>query len=98
VALTREEVEAVAELAKLQLSPEEIERYGEQLNGILDYVEKLNEVDTSNIPPTASVLPIRNVLREDTVGDALPSEKVIANATDAEANQFKVSAVLDNSQ
>ena len=98
MALTREEIEAVAELAKLQLSADEIEQYGEQLNDILKYVEKLNEVDTSDVPPTASVLPIQNVLRQDDVGDALPSEKVIANATDSEANQFKVSAVLDNSQ
>lgn len=98
MALTREEIEAVAELAKLQLSADEIEQYGEQLNDILKYVEKLNEVDTSDVPPTASVLPIQNVLRQDEVGDALPSEKVIANAADAEANQFKVSAVLDNSQ
>lgn len=96
--ITREQAEAVAELAKLQLTPEEMENYTGQLNNILAYVEKLNEVDTSDVPPTASVLPIKNVLREDVPGDTLPPEKVTRNAADAEANQFKVSAVLDNSQ
>lgn len=95
--ITREEVEAVAELAKLKISDDDIGRYAEQLNDILNYIEKLSEVDTSNVPPTASVLPLTNVLRDDTVGAALSNEDVVANAADAQDNQFKVSAVLDNS-
>lgn len=98
MAITRSEVEAVAELAKLQVTDDQIAHYTEQLNRILEYVEKLNEVDTSDVPPTASVLPLTNVLREDAPGPALPPEKVTANAADAEANQFRVSAVLDGSQ
>ena len=95
--LTQEEVEAVAELAKLDLSPEEVALYTDQLSAILDYIDKLSEVDISDIPPTASVLPIQNVLREDRVGATLTPDEVVANASDAEDNQFKVSAVLDNS-
>lgn len=95
--ITRAEVEAVAELAKLQLSESEIEMYVEQLTDILSYIEKLNEVDTSNVPPTASVLPIQNVLRADTPAAPLPIDEVTRNAADAEDHQFKVSAVLDNS-
>lgn len=98
MAITRSEVEAVAELAKLQVTDDQIAHYTEQLNRILEYVDKLNEVDTSDVPPTASVLPLTNVLRADTPGSTLPPEKVTRNAADAEANQFKVSAVLDNSQ
>lgn len=97
MALTREEVQAVAELAKLPVSEAEAADYADQINKILDYMEKLNEVDTSDVPPTASVLPLKNVLREDTPGPTLPPEKVTKNAADAEANQFKVSAVLGDS-
>lgn len=95
--ITREEVIAVAELAKLALSEEEITLYGQQLNHILEYVAQLNAVDTSQVPPTASVLPVTNVLRQDVVGAALAPAEVTANAAEAEDNQFRVSAVLDNS-
>jgi len=97
VAITREEVESVAELAKLELTEDEIKLYGEQLNSILEYIDQLNEVDVSDIPPTASVLPLKNVMRDDTTHEGLPPEDVTANASDAEANQFRVRAVLDNS-
>ncbi|MFZ4813826.1 MAG: Asp-tRNA(Asn)/Glu-tRNA(Gln) amidotransferase subunit GatC [Phototrophicaceae bacterium] len=94
---TRETVEAIAELAKLRLSEQEIARYTEQLSSILTYVEKLNEVDTSNVPLTASVLPLQNVLRQDVPATPLTPTEVVANAHQAEDNQFRVSAVLDNS-
>lgn len=93
--LTRETVESIAELAKLDLNEEEIELYREQLSAILDYADMLNEIDTDAIPPTPSVLPIVNVFRPDKVKSGLPLEKVLQNAPDAEANQFRVDAVLD---
>jgi aspartyl-tRNA(Asn)/glutamyl-tRNA(Gln) amidotransferase subunit C len=96
MSISRKEVEAVAELAKLELTEDEIELYAAHLSEILDYMDKLNEVDTSSVPPTASVLPIQNVLRDDTVGKTLQEDDVVRNASDAEANQFRVSAVLDN--
>ncbi len=92
--LTHEEVRHIAELAKLELTDEEIERYAGQLSAILGYFQRLEELDTSHIAPTASVLPLRNVMREDVPGAALSPEQVIANAPDAEDNQFRVSAVL----
>jgi len=97
VEITREQVEAVAELAKLELSDEEVALYTQQLSDILDYIDKLNEVDTSDVPPTNSVLPLKNVLRADTPAKPLSPEDVTANADDAQGNQFRVSAVLDNS-
>jgi len=63
VKLDRAMVEHIAELAKLELTLEEIERYTGQLSQILDYAGRLQELDTDAIPPTASVLPLRNVLR-----------------------------------
>lgn len=93
--ITHDDVRSIAELAKLALDDAEVEQYASQLNTILGYFTMLQEVDTSEIPPTASVLPITNVLRADIPGEPLTPADVIANATDAEGNQFRVSAVLD---
>jgi aspartyl-tRNA(Asn)/glutamyl-tRNA(Gln) amidotransferase subunit C len=92
--LTTADVRDIAELAKLDLSDAEIAMYTEQLSQILDYFTLLQEVDTSHIDMTDSVLPLRSVMRADILEAALTPEQVIANAPDAEANQFKVSAVL----
>lgn len=94
MALSHDEVRRIAELAKLDLSEEEVGLYAGQLSNILQYFQRLGEVDTSHIPPTASVLPLKNVLRADVAASALPPEQVIANASDAYENQFRVSAVL----
>ncbi len=93
--LSHDEVRAIAELAKLELTEEEITRYAGQLSHILQYFDHLQKVDTTHITATASVLPLTNVLREDTPGTPLTPEQAIANAFDADENQFRVSAVLD---
>lgn len=92
--LTHEEVRAIADLAKLALSDEEVAMYAEQLSEILGFFTMLQEVDTSAVQPTDSTIPHRNVLREDVAKEALDPKTAIANAPDAEANQFKVRAVL----
>jgi len=94
MALSHDEVRRIAELAKLDLTDDEVALYAGQLSHILDYFQKLQALDTSQIPPTASVLPLRNVLRDDIALPALSPQQVIANAPDAEDNQFRVSAVL----
>jgi aspartyl-tRNA(Asn)/glutamyl-tRNA(Gln) amidotransferase subunit C len=88
-------VEHIAELAKLQLTEQEIDLYAGQLSAILEYAERLQSVDTDAIPPTASVLPLHNVLRPDVVQPSLPRDKALANAADTAENQFRVAAVLD---
>jgi len=93
--LDRATVEHIAELAKLELTEDEIELYAGQLSAILDYAERLNEVDTSAIPPTASVLPVRNVLRADEPQPSLPREVALANAADHAEGQFRINAVFD---
>lgn len=93
-----QDVEHAAKLARLNLSNEEKERYTEQLNAILKYAEKLNELNTDDVPLTTHVLPIQNVMREDEVRASLPIEKVMANAPEEEEGQFKVPAVLDGSE
>lgn len=92
--LTLEEVRNIAELAKLELTEQELMLYTGQLSDILGYFERLQELDTSHIAPTASVLPLKNVLRPDVAAVPLSPEQVVANAPDAEDNQFRVSAVL----
>jgi aspartyl-tRNA(Asn)/glutamyl-tRNA(Gln) amidotransferase subunit C len=92
--LTNDDVRDIAELAKLELSADEVTMYTEQLSQILGYFTLLQEVDTSQIELTDSILPLRSVMREDMVQTALTPTMAIANAADAEANQFKVSAVL----
>lgn len=93
--LTIEEVETIAELAKLTLTDEEKIMFQEQLSSILEYAEKLQEVDTTGIPPTASALPLKNVMRPDVVALSLDNETALYNAPDAENGSFKVKAVLD---
>ena len=94
--IDRDMVEHIANLAKLQLTDDEIELYAEQLSAILEYAERLQALDTGAIPPTASVLPLRNVLRSDAVRPSLEPDEVLANAADSADGQFRVEAVLED--
>ncbi|NOZ28852.1 MAG: Asp-tRNA(Asn)/Glu-tRNA(Gln) amidotransferase subunit GatC [Chloroflexi bacterium] len=95
MSLTLAQVRHIAELAKLGLTPEEEERFRDQLSAILDYFGRLQEVDTSAIPATATVLPVRNVMRDDEVQPSLSREDALANAPDVADGQFRVRAVLE---
>ncbi len=94
MALTREEVLHVAELARLSLGPEEIELFTRQLNDILAYVEKLQELDTAGVTPLAHVIPVCNAFREDEVREGLPLEEALANAPAREEGSFLVPRVI----
>lgn len=93
--LTLEEVEHIAELARLQLSETEKSRYREQLSDILDYAARLQELDTAGISPTSSVLPERSVLRPDEPRPGLNVDELLRNAPVTDKNQFRVPPVLD---
>ena len=93
--LTIDEVKHIAELARLRLTDEELEHYREQLSSILDHVARLQTLDTTGIPPTASVLPSRSVLRLDQVLPGLTTEELLRNAPKTEADQFQVPPVLE---
>ena len=93
--LTHEQVANIAELAKLNLTDEELEHYGDQLSQVLGHFAQLEKLDTANIAPTASVLPLQNVMREDVVQPSLTPEQATTNSRDAKDGQFRVSAVLD---
>lgn len=93
--LTISAVEHIAELAKLSLTEAEKVLYRDQLSAILEYAAAIQRIDTSAIPPTATVLPLRNVLREDCSEPALAQEDVLANAPDAADGCFRVRAILE---
>lgn len=95
--LSPEAVDHVALLARLGLTDEERERMREQLSSILDHVERLQEVDTEAIPPTAQVITLSNVMRADEARPSMSLADVLANAPQSEDGMFKVNAVLDQS-
>lgn len=92
--ITKQDVEHVALLARLELSEEETELYTKQLNDILEYANKLQQVNTDDVPPTMHVLPIQNVFREDQVGEHMANEVALANAPDTEGNFIKVPKIM----
>ena len=92
--LSHDEVRKIAELAKLDLTDAEVALYAGQLSNVLQYFQRLQAVDTSQIPPTASVLPLKNVFRPDVAGAPLTPEQVVANAASSLDNQFRVNAVF----
>ena len=93
--IDKDEVRYIADLASLKLSEEEVEKFSKQLSDILDYVEKLDELDTEEIVPTAYTIPVKNVLREDKVEESLELEKVLQNAPEKRDNQFRVPKIMD---
>ena len=95
MALTPEDVDHVAALARLGISPDERARFAEQLSGILEHFRALQALDTEDIAPTAQVLEVRNVMRPDVARPSLPQGVALANAPRAEDGFFRVQAVLE---
>ena len=89
------QVRKVAKLSRLDLSDAEVEEFTGQLSAILEYVEKMNELDTEGVEPLAHCLAISNVLREDRVWESLGTEAVLANAPQRDGEFFKVPKILD---
>jgi aspartyl-tRNA(Asn)/glutamyl-tRNA(Gln) amidotransferase subunit C len=89
-----DQVKHVAKLARLALGPEKLEKFAAQLESILEYVAKIDEVDTKGVQPMAHALPVKNVLREDVVEPALPLEQVLKNAPETDGPFFKVPKVI----
>jgi len=93
--IEREEVEHVASLARVDLTDEERELFSEQLTRIVEYINKLDELDTSGVEGLASAVEVPNVLREDEPRDSLPREKALRNAPEGRGGFYRVPAVLD---
>jgi aspartyl-tRNA(Asn)/glutamyl-tRNA(Gln) amidotransferase subunit C len=95
VKITSKDVEKVALLSRLEIDDSEMEKMNEQLNSILDYIDVLNQVNTEGVQPTAHVLPMKNVMREDVVQPSLPRDLALSNAPEAEDGYFKVPKVVE---
>jgi aspartyl-tRNA(Asn)/glutamyl-tRNA(Gln) amidotransferase subunit C len=93
--LSLEEVEHIAELARLSLNSAEKEMFRDQLSAILDYADMLNRLDTSGVSPADSALWLSSGMRPDEVTPSLSTGEALANAPDADANQFRVQAILE---
>lgn len=93
--ITTQEVENVAKLARLEISPAEKDVFAKQLSQILTHVEKLNQYDTKGVEPTSTVLGQVNVFRDDIVRPSLPTEKALANAPEREADGFGVPKIIE---
>lgn len=89
------DIQYVAHLARLGLSREEQEKYAAQLEHILHYVDKLKQLDVSNIEPTAHAVPITNVVRKDVVKPSLPTELALKNAPQKANNLFIVPKIVE---
>lgn len=95
MALSRDDVEHVARLARIGLTDEEVTELQGQLSHILEQFAILRRLDTEHIPPTAQVVPLRNVTRRDVARPSLPREDVLANAPRQEEGYFRIQAVLE---
>ena len=95
MSLTREQVQHVAKLARLNLSDEEVSTFTGQMGAILDYVGKLNELQTDGIVPTSHAVPMENAFRDDVVRPSIGVENALANAPDRVEGFFRVPKVIE---
>ena len=93
--LSREEVLHITRLARVGLTEAEVDKLSEQLSNILEHFEALQQVDTTDVPPTTQSIELLNVLRDDEASASLPQSQVLANAPRKEGDFFRVRAVLE---
>jgi len=93
--ISREMVEYIAHLARIELSEGDKETFREQLEAILDYIDKLNELDTSEVEPMLHTLDLANVFRADEARESLRRDAALSNAPDRSPDSYKVPAVIE---
>lgn len=93
--ITREEIEHVSKLARLNLTDIEIDSLTEDMDAILDYVEQLNSLETDDIIPTSHAVPMENAFRDDVCKSGFTTEQALSNAPDATENAFRVRRVIE---
>ena len=96
MSLTLDEVHKIADLARLELSAEEAEQYRRQLSAILEYAERLNELDLTAVPATLSTTSLQNIFRDDQITPAPSREDLLFNAPQLAADQFLIQNTLDD--
>ena len=96
MAFAADQIRYVAALARLKLTNEEVRRFAEQIDHILAYVDKLQQLNTDDVPPTSHVVPVANVFRQDEVAPSLPVDAALANAPQREGPFLKVPRVIED--
>ena len=94
-AITKDTIKYVANLARIDLKPKELEKLSQQLQEILGFIDKLKKVDLKDIASTSHILPINNVLRDDLPGESLSSAQALENAPERQGNFFAVPKVIE---
>ena len=94
--IDEQQVRKVAKLSRLEMTDAEITEFTSHLSAVLEYVEKMNELDTSDVQPLAHSLPVNNCLREDVAKDSLGTDKTLANAPQQDGEFFIVPKILDD--
>lgn len=93
--ITKEQIQHIAVLSRLNLSEEEKDLFGSQLSSILDYMDQLNELDTRETEPTSHVLSLSNVMRDDILTSSLPGEEALKNAPSRSENFYRVPRIIE---
>ncbi len=96
--ITQEQVAHLANLARIALTPQEIESLTTELGSIVDNVAKVSEVATADVPATSHPIPLQNVYRDDVPGNTLTTEQALAGAPDHDGSRFRVTAILGEEQ
>jgi aspartyl-tRNA(Asn)/glutamyl-tRNA(Gln) amidotransferase subunit C len=94
VALSEKDVQYVAKLARLEVTDQEVAKYTQQMANILEYVEQLNKLDTSNVEPLTHPLDVKNVFRKDELKPSLTQQEVLSNAPEPQSGPFKVPKIM----
>ena len=95
MAISQDDVRYIARLARLRFTPKEEARLAEEMSRILDYVDQLDELDTSGVPPMTHVLDLHNVAREDAVQQRISQDEALHNALDTDGDYFRVPKVIE---
>lgn len=95
MAISKDEVKRIADLARIELTAAEIEQYQVELSGILDYIDQLNELDTTDVPPTAQVTGLENQMRPDVVNYEFKRDDMLASAIETAEGHVKVKSVFN---
>lgn len=93
--ISSQQVEYVAHLARLTISDQEKDKFTSQLNDILLYIDKLNELDTKGVEPMSHAIAVTNSFRQDEILDSIGTEKSLVNAPDARGEFFRVPKVIE---
>lgn len=94
--IEKKDIQYIAKLANLKIEDDDIDDFTRQIGDILEYVEKLDELDTDNVVPTAYTVPMKNVMREDKVEPSMDRDKILSNAPDKKEGQYRVPKIISD--